>query len=156
MSEEAYDYVIAGGGSAGCTLAARLAEDPEVTAVLDASTLDACFDLARATARAPDLPIGDAVPQAMEPDTTAVPRRRPPPTYPASARRRGIEGYVVVRMRVDPSGRVTDVVVIDAQPPGVFDESARLAAQSYLFSPARSGGQAVATTLEQRIVFRLR
>jgi adenylosuccinate lyase len=29
-----------------------LAEDPEVTAVLDAATLDACFDLARATARA--------------------------------------------------------------------------------------------------------
>ena len=29
-----FDYVIGGGGSAGCTLAARLAEDPSVTVCL--------------------------------------------------------------------------------------------------------------------------
>ena len=29
-----YDYVIAGGGSAGCTLAARLAEDPSIKVCL--------------------------------------------------------------------------------------------------------------------------
>ncbi|NKB75986.1 MAG: hypothetical protein GKR96_02820 [Gammaproteobacteria bacterium] len=28
---DTYDYVIAGGGSAGCTLAARLAEDPDTS-----------------------------------------------------------------------------------------------------------------------------
>ena len=31
---ESYDYVIAGGGSAGCTLAARLAEDPSLKVCL--------------------------------------------------------------------------------------------------------------------------
>ena len=30
----AYDYVIAGGGSAGCTMAARLSEDPDITVCL--------------------------------------------------------------------------------------------------------------------------
>ena len=31
---ETFDYVIAGGGSAGCVLAARLAEDPKVSVCL--------------------------------------------------------------------------------------------------------------------------
>lgn len=87
--------------------------------------------------------------------TPATPVRRPPPRYPREARRRGTEGYVVVRLRVEPTGRVSDVVVVESEPPGIFDEVAEQTARSYRFSPARCGGEPVATTLEQRIVFRL-
>ncbi len=91
-----------------------------------------------------------------EHDGPAVPRDRPAPRYPEVARRRGIEGHVIVRMRVDETGRVTDVVVVEAEPPRLFDLAAKRAARRYTFQPARSGGKAVATTLEQRILFRLR
>ncbi|MDG2482147.1 MAG: GMC family oxidoreductase N-terminal domain-containing protein, partial [Alphaproteobacteria bacterium] len=34
MADKEYDYVIMGGGSAGCTLAARLSEDPSISVLL--------------------------------------------------------------------------------------------------------------------------
>lgn len=93
---------------------------------------------------------------ATQPDRAAVPKRSPAPIYPIEARRRGIEGFVVLRMRVDARGRVTDAVVVESEPDGVFDRSARTAALAARFLPARSCGRPVASTLEQRLRFRLR
>lgn len=87
--------------------------------------------------------------------TPARPRSRPKPRYPRLAQRQGIEGAVTVRLRISAAGRVEDVVVVSSEPPGVFDETAVQTARRYRFSPARRGGEAVASTLQQTIRFEL-
>ncbi len=49
------------------------------------------------------------------------PRVRIPPTYPSRALRDGVEGYIQVGLTVSGRGRVVDVEVLAADPPGVFD-----------------------------------
>ncbi len=85
----------------------------------------------------------------------ARPTQRPPPRYPRTAARRGLEGEVVVRVSVSARGAVTDAVIVRAEPPGIFDAAALSAARRYRFAPATKEGDAVATTLEQRILFRV-
>jgi periplasmic protein TonB len=92
---------------------------------------------------------------SSEPDTPARVTHRPAPTYPAIAQRRGIEGFVTLRLRIDARGRVEDAVVVESQPPSVFDRTALRTVRGYRFAPARSGGQAVPTTLQQTIRFEL-
>lgn len=99
-----------------------------------------------------DLPT-DAV--VDEREIPARPKSRPKPTYPRLAQRQGIEGFVTLRLRIDANGAVQDAVVVDADPPGVFDEAALQTARRYRFTPARRGSEAVATTLQQTIRFEL-
>ena len=92
----------------------------------------------------------------VEPDRAARPAHRPTPQYPAQARRKRIEGVVLLRLRVEADGNVSDVVVIEATPPGIFESAAKAAARGARFDPAIIAGEPQATTVEQRIVFRLR
>jgi len=89
------------------------------------------------------------------PTTPARATSRPAPQYPSLAQRRGLEGYVTLRLRIDARGRVVDAVVVDAEPEGIFDAAAKRAARRYRFTPARSGTRAVASTLQQTIRFEL-
>lgn len=87
--------------------------------------------------------------------TQARPRSRPKPRYPRIAQRQGIEGFVTLRLRIDATGRVEDAVVVKSEPDGVFDDAALATGRRYRFTPARRGGEAVATTLQQTIRFEL-
>ena len=51
-------------------------------------------------------------------------RRAPSPIYPGRAINEGIEGHVVVEYKVSRDGRVVSPVVVDSDPPGVFDQVA--------------------------------
>ncbi len=57
------------------------------------------------------------------------------PIYPPRAAGRGIEGYVLVEYIVNRDGTVRDVVIIEAEPPGVFNRAAVSAAQKYIYKP---------------------
>ena len=63
--------------------------------------------------------------------------------YPPAAQADGIEGRVVVRYDVTAQGRVRNAVVVDSQPPGVFEAAALAAVRSWIFKPRLSRGEAV-------------
>lgn len=65
------------------------------------------------------------------------------PDYPPSAERRGIEGWVKVQFSITSTGRVTDVIVVDATPRGVFEEASIEAVRRWLYSPKIEDGVAV-------------
>ena len=80
---------------------------------------------------------------------------RPRPPYPFMARRRGIEGTVRVRFTVDREGRVRDLVILDSDPPGVFEDAVRDSVPNWRFRPGRKDGNAVDTRVELPIRFEL-
>jgi TonB family protein len=62
------------------------------------------------------------------------------PEYPGGAFRRGQQGWVVVRLDVDPEGRTRNVRVVAAQPEGPFNGAARATVRSWRFEPPGEPG----------------
>jgi TonB family protein len=60
---------------------------------------------------------------------------RTPPRYPAQALRDGIQGEVQVEFEVDATGVVRNPRVLQADPPGVFDEAALAAVRGWWLNP---------------------
>lgn len=77
-------------------------------------------------------------------DREAVPVVRVNPIYPASARQRGLEGYVTISFTITPSGSVADAEVIDSKPPGPFDRAALKAVRRWRYDPKLVDGKPVA------------
>ena len=61
--------------------------------------------------------------------------------YPEAARSQGLQGAVVVRYNVSAEGRVSNVQVVSATPPGVFEEAAISAVRGWRFRPGRRKGE---------------
>ena len=89
------------------------------------------------------------------PDRDFMVISRIPPQYPYRAQRRGIEGWVKVSLLITEQGTVQDVVVVDAQPEGVFDNAAIRAVSKWKFKPRIENGKAVAVRAEQVVTFKL-
>jgi protein TonB len=57
------------------------------------------------------------------------------PRYPRRALSRGIEGRVVVAYTIQPDGSTSDLEVVEAEPPKIFDRSALEAVRQWRFAP---------------------
>lgn len=79
----------------------------------------------------------------------------PKPPYPLGARRRGLEGRVLIAARVAADGRCAEARVRRSSGHELLDDSARDAVRRWRFVPARRGETAVDSWVEVPIVFRL-
>lgn len=85
-------------------------------------------------------------------DRGVAPLVRVPPEYPRRALERGIEGWVHVRFTITTAGTVKDLVVVDSEPKGVFDEAATKAVMRWRYNPPVQNGVAVERVGEQTLV----
>lgn len=67
------------------------------------------------------------------------------PQYPNRALQRGIEGWCQVMFTVDENGGVQDAVVVDADPPEIFDSASLRAVARFKFNPRTKDGTPVKT-----------
>jgi protein TonB len=81
--------------------------------------------------------------------------RAPSPQYPATAQAQRIAGSVTLEFTVDTNGETRDVHVIEATPPGVFDEAAITAVKHWRYAPLLVDGAAVEVPVKTRIRFEL-
>ncbi|HFK2921926.1 TPA: TonB family protein [Stenotrophomonas maltophilia] len=79
--------------------------------------------------------------------------RMPPPSYPKSAFEQRQVGVVNLRIEVDAQGHPTDVRVLSATNPGVFDAVSIAAARSWTYRPARKNGKPVASAVRIPITY---
>lgn len=76
---------------------------------------------------------------------------RAKPAYPPGARASKTEGYVVVSYSVSASGAVSNVRVVSASPPGVFNGVTVSAVQQWRFKPSAQGAQGRRTTIRFKL-----
>ena len=78
------------------------------------------------------------------------------PIYPRRALERELEGWVLLEFTVTRLGTVADIVVLDADPPGIFNKAAVSAAAKFKYKPKVVDGDSIDTAgVLHRISFRL-
>ncbi len=121
---------LAGATSAGSLTEALLAGDKKLAAAEDlVMTKDAV----------------DALPAPAESNRA--------PEISARARRDGVSGVVQVQFLVTKSGAVEELKILQATPPGVFDQAVLDTVPSWRFAPATYKGQPVTMRIRQTIRF---
>jgi periplasmic protein TonB len=74
------------------------------------------------------------------------------PVYPSRAQSRGIEGWVLLQFTVTQTGAVRDPVVLESEPPGIFDEAAKRAVVKFKYKPRIENGQPIEVPGVQHLI----
>lgn len=74
------------------------------------------------------------------------------PIYPSRAQSRGQEGWVLLEFTVTETGAVRDPIVLEAQPPGVFDDAARKAVVKFKYKPRVENGRPISVPKVQHLI----
>lgn len=81
--------------------------------------------------------------KSSELDVRALPINEVHLVYPKTAYEMRLRGRVVVRMFINEHGTIDTLAVVEADPPGVFEDHALAAARALTFTPAIKDGHAV-------------
>lgn len=109
-------------------------------------------------AAAPEAPVAISLPlekyfTARELDVRAEPINEVDLVYPVKAYEMRMPGRVVVRILINEHGAVDGASVVEAAPPGVFEEAALAATQALLFRPAQKHGRGVKSQKTIEVTF---
>ena len=81
--------------------------------------------------------------------------RSPQPEYPASARKRRLQGVVLLAVHVSAGGRAESVAIKKSSGFEALDEAAIKAVRGWTFKPARLGDTAIPADIEVPVRFKL-
>ena len=81
--------------------------------------------------------------------------QRSPLTYPERAKQRDIEGKVVISILIGSDGTVQKMKILEATPPGVFEEAVKQSVPSWSFTPAKYQGRNVPIWATVTVPFKL-
>ncbi|SKA82071.1 outer membrane transport energization protein TonB [Paucidesulfovibrio gracilis DSM 16080] len=140
--------------STDTTSAAAMPNVPTFAQALPGPRLDTSLSVPAAPGPAAP-PTGSPAFALGQVDTAPRVLHRTKPEYPAEARRKGRTGTVLLGFVVEADGSVSRVRVLEANPPGVFDQHAIRAVRQWTFRPGERGGSAVATRVRLPVHFRL-
>lgn len=101
-------------------------------------------------------PVISPAPAALEPPRyDAAYLANPPPAYPHSAKRRGIEGTAMLDARVGAGGEAQEVKLAASAGDAALDDAALAAVRAWRFVPARRGSEPVEAWVRIPVVFHL-